>query len=103
MELVDPALETDRYRVGDEFHITCVLRGADIDSVVATWPKNLHVLSGPTHGRSEKWVDGQGAVATSRKYLIRATRRRKLLIPALTAYSGGVAYRSAPLVLRVRR
>lgn len=78
--------------------------GAEIDSATTlAGNKRFTVLGGRGKGRSTEWSDGVHSLAAWHYYDIRPRRRGRLTIPAITLYSGGKAYDTAPLRLTIGR
>lgn len=76
---------------------------AEIDSVSALESRRFTVVSGPVSGRTDSWENGVYTRTEWRAYQIKARKRGVLVVPSMTVYCGGVAYRSQPLELVIGR
>ncbi|MCW5900529.1 MAG: hypothetical protein KIT10_14790 [Flavobacteriales bacterium] len=76
---------------------------AVIDSISMLEGRRFIVLSRPVKGRSDSWRDGVHIFAEWRYYQIKPRKRGRLVVPAMTVYSCGIAYRTEPLELVIGR
>lgn len=90
------------FRKREIIHVGFNLDGP-IDSISTFEGKDFTVLGGPVQGLMHQWKDGEHTMAAYRSFRIKALRRGGLVLPSVTIYSGGKAYRSAPVEVRVKR
>lgn len=80
------------------FELTAV-----IDSISTLSGKRFEVIAGPWRTRADSWINGVHDFSEGRVYRIKPRKRGRLVVPAMTIYSAGVAYRSEPLELVIGR
>ena len=76
---------------------------AEIDSISTLESKGFTVVSGPVQGREDSWKNGVHTHVEWRRFQIKPRKRGRLVVPAMTVYCGGNAYRTEPLELVIGR
>jgi hypothetical protein len=76
---------------------------AVIDSISTLSGKRFVVIAGPWRRRDDSLINGVHDFSEMRVYRIEPRKRGRLVLPAMTVYSAGVAYRSEPLELVIER
>jgi hypothetical protein len=76
---------------------------AVIDSISTLSGKRFEVIAGPWRRRDDSLINGVHDFSEMRVYRIKPRKRGRLVVPAMTVYSVGIAYRSEPLELVIER
>ena len=94
--------EDVRFRRGETIELQFNIE-AVIDSTSTLTGRRFVVIGGPLSVQTDNWVNGVHDFSERRVYHIKPRKRGRLVVPAMTLYSAGVAYRSEPLELVVER
>lgn len=94
--------EALHFQRGDTIELQFKL-AAVIDSITTLSGKRFAVVAGPWRTRADSWNNGVHDFSEGRVYRIKPRKRGRLVVPSVTVYSAGVAYRSEPLELVIER